>query len=52
MSAWHNAEFATKSNGFDGFDAHLDFNTIMAVHRELPAKLIMPSTGTRVVFGA
>ena len=27
-------------------------NTIMAVHRELPAKLIMPSTGTRVVFGA
>lgn len=26
-------------------------NTIMAVHRELPAKLIMPSTGTRVVFG-
>jgi 7,8-dihydropterin-6-yl-methyl-4-(beta-D-ribofuranosyl)aminobenzene 5'-phosphate synthase len=27
-------------------------NTIMVVHRELPAKLIMPSTGTRVVFGA
>jgi 7,8-dihydropterin-6-yl-methyl-4-(beta-D-ribofuranosyl)aminobenzene 5'-phosphate synthase len=27
-------------------------NTIMAVHRELPSKLIMPSTGTRVVFGA
>ena len=27
-------------------------NTIMAVHREMPAKLIMPSTGTRVVFGA
>jgi 7,8-dihydropterin-6-yl-methyl-4-(beta-D-ribofuranosyl)aminobenzene 5'-phosphate synthase len=27
-------------------------NTIMAVHRELPTKLIMPSTGTRVVFGA
>ncbi len=31
MSAWHNAEFATKSNGFDGFDADLNFNTIMAV---------------------
>ena len=31
MSAWHNSEFATKSNGFDGFDAHLSFNTIMAV---------------------
>jgi 7,8-dihydropterin-6-yl-methyl-4-(beta-D-ribofuranosyl)aminobenzene 5'-phosphate synthase len=27
-------------------------NTIMAVHQEMPAKLIMPSTGTRVVFGA
>ena len=27
-------------------------NTIMAVHREMPAKLVMPSTGTRVVFGA
>jgi 7,8-dihydropterin-6-yl-methyl-4-(beta-D-ribofuranosyl)aminobenzene 5'-phosphate synthase len=27
-------------------------NTIMAVHREMPAKLIMPSTGTRVIFGA
>ena len=27
-------------------------NTIMAVHRKMPAKLIMPSTGTRVVFGA
>ena len=26
-------------------------NTIMAVHREMPAKLIMPSTGTRVIFG-
>jgi hypothetical protein len=24
----------------------------MAVHRELPAKLIMPSTGTRVAFAA
>jgi metal-dependent hydrolase (beta-lactamase superfamily II) len=27
-------------------------NTIMAVHREMPSKLVMPSTGTRVVFGA
>lgn len=27
-------------------------NTIMAVHREMPAKLVMPSPGTRVVFGA
>jgi 7,8-dihydropterin-6-yl-methyl-4-(beta-D-ribofuranosyl)aminobenzene 5'-phosphate synthase len=27
-------------------------NTLMAVQRELPAKLVMPSTGTRVVFGA
>lgn len=27
-------------------------NTIMAVHREMPKKLVMPSTGTRVVFGA
>jgi 7,8-dihydropterin-6-yl-methyl-4-(beta-D-ribofuranosyl)aminobenzene 5'-phosphate synthase len=27
-------------------------DTIMAVHREMPAKLMMPSTGTRVVFGA
>ena len=27
-------------------------NTIFAVHRELPAKLVMPSTGTRVLFGA
>jgi 7,8-dihydropterin-6-yl-methyl-4-(beta-D-ribofuranosyl)aminobenzene 5'-phosphate synthase len=26
-------------------------NTIFAVHRELPAKLVMPSTGTRVLFG-
>jgi 7,8-dihydropterin-6-yl-methyl-4-(beta-D-ribofuranosyl)aminobenzene 5'-phosphate synthase len=26
-------------------------NTIFAVHRELPAKLVMPSTGTRVFFG-
>jgi 7,8-dihydropterin-6-yl-methyl-4-(beta-D-ribofuranosyl)aminobenzene 5'-phosphate synthase len=28
------------------------WNTIMAIQRELPEKLIMPSTGTRVVFGA
>lgn len=28
------------------------FKTIMAIHQEMPAKLIMPSTGTRVVFGA
>ena len=27
-------------------------NTIFAVHREMPAKLVMPSTGTRVLFGA
>lgn len=27
-------------------------NTIIAVDREMPAKLVMPSTGTRVVFGA
>jgi 7,8-dihydropterin-6-yl-methyl-4-(beta-D-ribofuranosyl)aminobenzene 5'-phosphate synthase len=27
-------------------------NTIMAVHRELPKRLVMPSTGTRIVFGA
>jgi len=27
-------------------------NTIVAVHREMPNKLIMPSTGTRVIFGA
>src|SRR5205823_4676573 len=25
-------------------------NTIMAVHREMPKKLVMPSTGTRVTF--
>jgi sn-glycerol 3-phosphate transport system substrate-binding protein len=31
MSAWHNSEFATRTNGFDGLDAHLDFNTIMLV---------------------
>jgi 7,8-dihydropterin-6-yl-methyl-4-(beta-D-ribofuranosyl)aminobenzene 5'-phosphate synthase len=27
-------------------------NTISAVQRELPGRLVMPSTGTRVVFGA
>jgi 7,8-dihydropterin-6-yl-methyl-4-(beta-D-ribofuranosyl)aminobenzene 5'-phosphate synthase len=27
-------------------------NTIMAVPREMPAALVMPSTGTRVIFGA
>ena len=27
-------------------------DTIIAVHREMPAKLVMPSTGTRVIFGA
>jgi 7,8-dihydropterin-6-yl-methyl-4-(beta-D-ribofuranosyl)aminobenzene 5'-phosphate synthase len=27
-------------------------NTIIALNRELPQKLVMPSTGTRVVFGA
>ena len=31
MSAWHNSEFASKSNGFEGFDAQLNFNTIMLV---------------------
>ncbi len=31
MSAWHNSEFATRANGFDGPDAHLNFNTIMLV---------------------
>jgi 7,8-dihydropterin-6-yl-methyl-4-(beta-D-ribofuranosyl)aminobenzene 5'-phosphate synthase len=28
------------------------FRTMMAVQREMPQKLIMPSTGTRVLFGA
>ena len=28
------------------------FRAIMAIQREMPEKLIMPSTGTRVVFGA
>jgi 7,8-dihydropterin-6-yl-methyl-4-(beta-D-ribofuranosyl)aminobenzene 5'-phosphate synthase len=27
-------------------------NTIMAVHGAMPRKLVMPSTGTRVIFGA
>ncbi|MBL8382274.1 MAG: sn-glycerol-3-phosphate ABC transporter substrate-binding protein UgpB [Burkholderiales bacterium] len=31
MSAWHNQEFATRSNGFEGFDAKLAFNTLMLV---------------------
>jgi sn-glycerol 3-phosphate transport system substrate-binding protein len=31
MSAWHNQEFATRANGFEGFDAKLSFNTLMLV---------------------
>jgi sn-glycerol 3-phosphate transport system substrate-binding protein len=31
MSAWHNQEFATKSNGFGGLDTQLTFNTQMLV---------------------
>ena len=31
MSAWHNQEFATRSNGFEGLDAKLSFNTLMLV---------------------
>jgi len=27
-------------------------NTIIALHREMPKKLVMPSAGTRVIFGA
>jgi 7,8-dihydropterin-6-yl-methyl-4-(beta-D-ribofuranosyl)aminobenzene 5'-phosphate synthase len=27
-------------------------NTIIAVHQAMPRKLVMPSTGTRVIFGA
>ena len=27
-------------------------NTIFALHRQMPTRLVMPSTGTRVVFGA
>jgi len=27
-------------------------NTIIAVHAAIPRKRVMPSTGTRVVFGA
>lgn len=27
-------------------------NTMMAVHMAMPWTLVMPSTGTRVVFGA
>jgi len=26
-------------------------NTIIAVHRVMPQKLVMPATGTRVMFG-
>jgi sn-glycerol 3-phosphate transport system substrate-binding protein len=29
--AWHNEEFATKNNGFDGANAQLDFNTRLAI---------------------
>ena len=31
FSAWHNVEFATKSNGFGGIDARLAFNTPLHV---------------------
>lgn len=31
MSAWHNQEFATRNNGFDGFDTKLSFNTQLMV---------------------
>jgi sn-glycerol 3-phosphate transport system substrate-binding protein len=31
MSAWHNQEFATKSNGFGGLDTQLTFNTQLMV---------------------
>ena len=31
MSAWHNQEFATKSNGFGGMDAKLNFNNQLMV---------------------
>lgn len=27
-------------------------NTIIAVYQAMPRKLVMPSTGTRVIFGA
>jgi sn-glycerol 3-phosphate transport system substrate-binding protein len=29
--AWHNEEFASKNNGYDGFDAELRFNTRLAI---------------------
>lgn len=29
--AWHNEEFATRNNGFDGLDAQLVFNTRLAI---------------------
>ncbi|HYB76711.1 MAG TPA: hypothetical protein VEE85_00790 [Candidatus Bathyarchaeia archaeon] len=28
------------------------FRALAAIHREMPTKLILPATGTRVVFGA
>lgn len=31
MSAWHNQEFATRSNGLDGADAKLAFNTQLMI---------------------
>jgi sn-glycerol 3-phosphate transport system substrate-binding protein len=31
FSTWHNAEFATRHNGFDGLDARLDFNSPLHV---------------------
>ncbi len=31
MLAWHNEEFATRGNGYDGLDAQLKFNTRLAI---------------------
>jgi sn-glycerol 3-phosphate transport system substrate-binding protein len=31
MSAWHNQEFATRHNGYDGLDTRLSFNTQLMV---------------------
>jgi len=31
MLAWHNEEFASRNNGYDGLDARLTFNTRLAV---------------------
>ena len=28
------------------------FNMIVAIHQTMPTTLVMPSTGTRIVFGA